>query len=229
MNSFTRLAFQGECSLAMLDPQLIKPSAWSQPDECEFSNDRFQHLKNLISGCAGNLQPVKIRPTPHITLVLYAEADAEPDGFELVFGYARHRACLELGLPVLAMIERLSEVDALRQFVFEYRGHARWRPWRLGRTLNCALRAGLFRSLRIAAQELSMSVGETSLLAEIGRLPNSVRLAYGNLDLSPLQARKLVKAYAASPHIVELNSKKRQFRNCGTAPAVLATLTQEVE
>ena len=228
MTSMTSPTFQGDGSLALLNPSSIKASTRCQPDEYEFIDGRFARLKYLIADFGGHLQPVKVRRTPHETIFSAWNPDREPDGYELVFGYSRLRACLELGLPVLALIERLSEFDALRQFVFEFRGHARWRPWRLARTLNGALEAGLFRSVRNAADDLSMTVSEVKLLVELGRLPETVRSAYGNLDLTPVQANKLLRAYADSPHTVNANSRSCQSGNFGSAPAVLAALTQEV-
>ena len=108
MTSMTSPAFQSNGSLTLLNPSSIKASTWCQPDECEFVDGRFAHFKRLIGDFGGNLQPVKVRRTPHETMFSDWNPDHEPDGYELVFGYSRLRACLELGLPVLALVERLS-------------------------------------------------------------------------------------------------------------------------
>ena len=215
------------CLLTMLDPQSIDTSGWGEPDRCEFIDARFEQLKSSICSYGGNLQPVKVRTTPHLSMHPERASHIKPLGAELVFGYARHRACLELGLPVLAMVDSLSEVEALKQFVFEIHDTARWRPWRLAKALSSALNSGLFPSLRRAAEVLALPGYEVSFLREIGRLPDSIRQAYGNVNVTPRHAKNLITAYSLLPHRLAVNSTRRDFSNCRTAAAVLATLWQD--
>lgn len=224
-NHLTKPASRNASDIVHIDSNSVGPLPWTKPDECEFEDMRFEDLKNSINAWGGNIQPVKLRLTRPITPRGHGEAEhGNEHQFEIVFGYARHRACLELGFPVLAMTETLTDVEALQQFAVEIRGDARWRPWRLSRMLCSALGEGLFPSVRRAADAFSIECGEASLLQAIGRLPESVRLAYRNLDLTPLQATKLVKAYSISPQTVVSNSEIRSFQDCLTAASVLATL-----
>ena len=229
MNSSTQPRLQRECSLAMLDPRLITSSGWGQPDKCEFFDKRFGRLKRSINDYCGNLQPIKVRPKFHFATFPDIESKDEPAEFELVFGYARFQACSELGLPVLAVIERLTEAEALRQFFFEMRGSAQWRPWRLGRALYCGVETGLLSSTRGSSMELAIPLHEAVLLSGIGHLPESIRQAYGNIDPAPRHANHLVGAYRLFASSLTLNSTHRSFSDCRTASSVLSTLLLKPE
>lgn len=221
-------AFRNGSTLCQLDSTCIAPSRWNRPDECELEGDRFQRLKASIDAWGGNLQPIQMR---HETMPGFDREAAVAAGHrftsEIVFGHSRHRACLELGLPVLVMSDRMTDVQAFQQSAMELQGDGRWRPWRLARVLCSASDSGLFLSLRKLAATLSMDPTEAWLLFKIGRLPESVRLAYGNLELTPIHAKKLVKEYSKNVDLFKANSTGQSFRNCKTAAAVLDALKRE--
>jgi hypothetical protein len=102
--------------VTLLDPKSIEPAQWAQTDPFDYVGQRFERLKDSIAEFGGNLQPVKVQQTSH-ALGGSNYAAGATSNFELVFGYSRVRACLELGLPVLAMIEQVSAAEGLRQFV----------------------------------------------------------------------------------------------------------------
>lgn len=230
MNKMDKSSFRGPTSIYRMAAYDVKLSAWCRPDECEFDDGRFEQLKNSINAWGANLQPIKVRrirdsrpgreagDEPHVTT-----------STEIVFGYARLRACLELDVLALVLEEELSDVQALQEYAVEIRGDGRWRPWKLGRVFNFAMIAGMFPSLRRAADTLLVPLSEAALALEMGRLPDSVRLAYRNLELSPTHCKGLLRAYSANPERIELNSTERNFMDCSTAAAVLAKLTLEAK
>ena len=81
-----------------MDPRLIAPSRWANRHPDAFEGPEFEQLRREIEDAGGNVQPIKIRP---ITDGRTAEGGAR---YEIVFGHRRHRACLDLGLPVLAVV-----------------------------------------------------------------------------------------------------------------------------
>ena len=214
------------CSLTMLDPERVKPSPWTV-DDWPLPQLEFDRLKLAIESFGGNVQPIRVRS--NASALLPFETDAEPDDgrFEIVFGYARVRACAELGLPVFAMVECLSERDAVLQFAAEFRSHSNWRPWRLGLLLDRTIERGLVPTMRKAAEAFSMDLSEFSLLRELARLPSSVRRAHDSVTLQPAQARKLIKAFQHNEQAMTRKAAEGNFEFCRTAPAVLATLTEQ--
>jgi len=205
---------------------MIKLPSWAAGDFCCFTDQRFVSLKDLINKFGGNLQPVKVRPMSGTQLHHGWAALNEKAGYELVFGFARVRACLELGLPVLAMVEQMSEVEALRQFFFESRSDGIWRPWRLGGTLEATLDSGCFPNLRRASQVLGLSVTEAALMQQMGRVPAAIRMAFGELELTPRQAKKLVDAMTTDPHKLLANASQIEGCKRLSASAVLAQLME---
>jgi ParB family chromosome partitioning protein len=209
--------------VAFLDPKSIEPANWAQVDPFDYVGQRFERLKDSIAEFGGNLQPVKVRQSVE-PLRSSSDAVGGSGSYELVFGYSRVRACLELGLPVLAMIETVSEAEGLRQFFFEYRSHGCWRPWRLGQTLAIILHRGYFPSIRRASQGLGLCVTEACLLQKLGCMPYSVRAAFGSRNITERQAKKLVDAMAADPTSLVERASRSSIQDCPSSAAVLAKL-----
>ena len=74
-----------------LDPARIRATKWGRRHESTFQSRAFQRFKELILREGGNVQAILVRK-------------GSDGGYEIVFGHRRHRACLELGLPVLAVV-----------------------------------------------------------------------------------------------------------------------------
>src|SRR5665647_938227 len=90
--------FQNASPTRRIDPSLIVRSKWANRLEQSFSDSEFVSLKAEIESAGGNVQPIKVRPLA-----------GEGGKFEIVFGHRRHQACLELGIPVLAMVSDVNE------------------------------------------------------------------------------------------------------------------------
>ena len=83
--------FDGGLVTRQIDPTSIRPSRWANRHEASFATPAFAGLKASIAVAGGNAQPILVRE--HL-----------PDQFEIVFGNRRNRACLELGIPVIAVL-----------------------------------------------------------------------------------------------------------------------------
>ena len=186
----------------------------------------FDRLKLAIESIGCNVQPIKVRSNAGPILPFNTRPETERQEFEVVFGYSRLLACMELGLPVIALAERLTELELAQQFASEFRSHSVWRPWRLGQFLRCTINGGLFASHRKAADALSMEVGEVSMVCSLAALPDVIRRLFGSMHLTPLQAKKLIGAYQCDPDGVTRNAGLFKPAKGETASSVLARLME---
>ena len=191
-------------SSLMLDPLLVAASQWTDFD-INYSAPDLMRLKVSIEHTGGNVSPIKVRPVH--------------DGrFEIVLGHARHRACLELGLPVAAVVEDMSDLQLVQQFI-THQQFKKWSPWRTGAVVNRAIDHGLFPSLRKAAEQLGMEVTDCWSLIALCRLPVGVKRRLMSITLTPAAAKRLVRQWERDPAgPVEL----------GAMPKVLRVLYQPV-
>lgn len=96
--------------LAHLVPSQIGPSPWFPRNQrTPGAKEQTEVLLASIRYFGGNLQPIKVRP------VGQGHADQRERRFELVYGGCRLRACADLNLPVLALIEELTDQQAFAQ------------------------------------------------------------------------------------------------------------------
>ena len=83
--------FSNSIPTLLLDPKRVCPTRWANRHATAYSETVFDSLNESIVQSGDNVQPVLARETSDGT-------------FEIVFGHRRHRACLELGPPVLATV-----------------------------------------------------------------------------------------------------------------------------
>ncbi len=177
--------WEGAKATRLLDPKLIGWSAWANRDQANFDGPDFLELKQEIASAGGNVQPIKVRV-------------AKPGGeheYEIVFGHRRHRACLELGLPVLAVIDNLGEVDLFVQMDRENRSRKNLSAWEQGMMYLRALEKGLFASNRKLAEEVGVDLGLVGKAISLAKLPAEVVEAFASpLDLQFRWAKPLADA-----------------------------------
>lgn len=215
------------CTLTMLDPARVKHAPWSNVEASALHSPEFVRLKSAIECLGGNIQPIKVQSNTITLLPFYTAAEPEDDRFEIAFGYSRLLACAELGLPVLALIEPLTEREAILQLGSEFLAHPNWRPWRLGQFLDRTIQGGVFSTARKAAEAFDMNLSEVAIVLDLAHMPSAVRRAHDKVNLQPAQARKLIKAFQRNEQAMTANAVEGTFGNCRTAPAVLATLTEQ--
>jgi ParB family chromosome partitioning protein len=207
----------GALPVRQLDPQRIAPSAWANRAEASFKTPAFEALKADLAASGGNVQPIRVRPA--------VRNDAD---WEIIFGHRRHRACLELGLPVLALID-LAPVDDQSLFALmdrENRQRADLSVWEQGAAYRQALEAGLFPSRRKLADALGVShtwVNNALLVAELP--PAVVECFASPLQIQHRHARALTGALEAdSKGVIRRAEKLRKSGPLASPSAVVAAL-----
>ena len=138
-------AFEGAEPAVQLDPAQVRPSKWANRHESAYASLAFERLKDTIDSSNGNEQPILVRRVD--------------DGFEILCGHRRHRACSELGLPVFAVVfdEHLTALDLFLAMERENRERVDLSPYEQGRMYVHALDTGLFPSQRRLAVAIGLS------------------------------------------------------------------------
>lgn len=94
--------------IKLINPDQIVYSKFANRLEASFLSEDFSLLKDKISKCGGNVQPIKVRQK----IDSLGALDKDQDGnqlYEIVYGHRRHRACKELGISVLCIIDNISD------------------------------------------------------------------------------------------------------------------------
>lgn len=159
---------EGERGAQPLDPKTIRASRWANRHESSFLNADFEVLKAEIADAGGNVQPIKVRPLPA----------GEGARYEIVFGHRRHRACLDLGLPVLAVVQEVDERGLWVEMERENRSRANLSAWEQGMMYRRALDAGLFPTQVMLAKAIGRGPTDVSEALRIAGLPDEVVAAF---------------------------------------------------
>ena len=102
-----------------LHPENVATSTWMNRHVLSFLSNEFLELKKDLFIHRKNHIPVLVRPNPS-----YAVRDAKAAGiprWQLVYGNFRHQACKELGIPIRAIIENLSDIQLVTRIHSENR------------------------------------------------------------------------------------------------------------
>lgn len=236
---------EGSKPARLLDPRTIKPSIWANRHEDSFRSEEFSSLKAEIENAGGNVQAIKVRPlTPaqaNSGLSRQAQLDGEtlkkggverfnpPYEYEIVFGHRRHRACLELEIPVLALIEETTEKELFVDMDRENRLRADLSPWEQGMMYAKALDKGLFSSNARLASAVGRDTGLIGKALALARLPMGIVDAFPTpLEIQyrwakPLTDRLLVDPEAITHRASYLKKNKEKLN----AREVFDLLTSE--
>ena len=202
---------QGALPSGKIDPQRIGPSKWANRDSLSFKGPEWESFKAEILSAGGNIQPIKVRPS-----VRPVNAISDSQSFEIVFGHRRHRACLELGVDVFALIEDVTDAELFEQMDRENRQRANLTIYEQGEMYKRALDAGLYPSLRKLSEKLNVAVGTASESISLARLPEAILNAFeSRLDLQRRWAKPLTEALQKDPDLVlavakEIAQEKKQ-------------------
>ncbi|WP_157266386.1 ParB/RepB/Spo0J family partition protein [Azohydromonas aeria] len=177
-----------------LDPKTIRASRWANRAEQSFDSPEFLELKTEIADAGGNVQPIKVRPL------------AVPDGvirYEVVFGHRRHRACLDLGIDVAAVVEDVDDQNLWTQMERENRSRANLSAYEQGTMYQRALDAGLFPNMLSLAKAIGRDHGDVSKAIAIAGLPSPVVEAFASpADIRFRDSKPLKDAVAKAPEAV---------------------------
>lgn len=183
--------FEGSVPVKLLDARSVGRSRLANRHESEFDSAEFARLKADIEHAGVNVQPIQVRPV-----------DDAGDGicYEIVYGHRRHRACLELGVPVLAMVESLDDRRLWVLMDRENRERRNLSPWEQGQSIQRALQAGLFPSVRRLAEEAGMDHSNAAKALRLAELPESVVKAFAApADIQLHWAKPLSEALQQDP------------------------------
>ncbi|RCW66274.1 ParB/RepB/Spo0J family partition protein [Pseudorhodoferax soli] len=184
--------FEGALVVRALDPRRIKPSRYANRHEDAFADKEFIELRNEISAAGTNVQPICVRPVS-------PDSGAGFD-FEIVFGHRRHRACLDLGLLVQALIVELTDVKLFEAMERENRGRKNLSAWEQGMMYRQALDLGLYPSQRKMSEALGVDLALISKGVALARLPEAVVAAFGSpLNVQFRWAQPLSEALQRDP------------------------------
>lgn len=216
-------AFEGARPVRMLDPQAVRPSRWANRHEHSFSDDAFAELKADIAAAGTNVQPISVRASAS---VLNGSTRATQPEYEIVFGHRRHRACLELGLPVQALVTEMSDQQLFEAMERENRARKNLSAWEQGAMYRRALDEGLYSSQRRLAESLGVDVSLVSKSLSLARLPEAVVSAFSTpLEIQFRWAQPLAEALQKDPEGVLLRASRiRKSGQAIPAAQVLAEL-----
>lgn len=214
-----RLAgFDGALPVRRLDARTVRVSSWANRHADSYQDAGFLALKADISAAGGNVQPIKVRPlvlagaapgqgvgrsnplSASVSSSASGATDADVERFEIVFGHRRHRACLELGIPVLALVEDLAEQQLFVEMERENRARQDLSAWEQGMMYARALDQGLYPSNRQLANAIGRDLGDVGKALSLARLSAAVVEAFRSpLDLQYRWAKPLADAQQADP------------------------------
>lgn len=186
-------AYDGAEIARRLDPATVIPSRWANREPAHFSTESFAQLKSEIASAGCNVQPIKVRPVD--------VAPGAPEAFEIVYGHRRHRACFELGLPVLALVQgAMADTDLFIEMERENRNRADLSAWEQGTMYLRALEMGLFPSAKQLALAIDRDLGNIGRAMALAKLPAEVVAAFGSpLNLQFRWATPLKDAHQRDP------------------------------
>ncbi|MGF6528873.1 ParB/RepB/Spo0J family partition protein [Variovorax sp. PvP013] len=218
--------FEGAEPTRLIDAARITPSRWANRHVSSFDSADFAALKEEIGRAGGNVQPIKVRPIAGGSTG--GVGPSYPPGefaYEIVFGHRRHRACLELGLPVLALIEHATEQELFVQMERENRNRADLSAWEQGVMYTRAIDHGLYASNRQLAAAIGRDVADVGKAISLARLPQAVIDAFHSpLDLQFRWAKPLNDVQQGDPEGLLKRAKSIAGKGL-SAKEVLGVLT----
>ena len=203
----SRLAdLDGALLVRSMDPKTIRRSEWANRAEAEFETLEFKQLKEEIASAGGNVQPIKVRAIADAAAMI----DGQSPAFEIVFGHRRHQACLELGLPISAIVvDKMDDRSLFEAMDRENRGRKNLSAWEQGRMYEEAVRKGLYPSLRRLAESLGVNSSDASRAVQLAKLPKELVAAFSTpLDLQVRWAKPLTDALQRDPEGVLVRARE---------------------
>jgi ParB family transcriptional regulator, chromosome partitioning protein len=185
-------AWDGAKATRLIDARLVARSRWANRDPRHFASSDFESLKQEIANAGGNVQPVKVRPL--------SGAQEGQAVYELVYGHRRLEACLQLGLPVLALVENLGDAALFVEMDRENRSRKDLSAWEQGVMYRRALSEGLFPSNRKLAEAVGADLSNVGKALALADLPAQLVAAFASpLELQYRWAKPLRDAWEAEP------------------------------
>jgi len=208
--------YDGSMPTRKIDAAQIHPSRWSNRHDASFTNADFIRFKADIAQAGGNVQPILVR-----------QVEEGVAKFEIVFGHRRHRACLELGLPVLAVVttEPMSDMELFAAMDRENRERADLSAWEQGAMYRKALDEQMFPSQRRLAEALGLSHTWVRKAIAVADLPEPVVECFRSpLELQFKHAEQINEAMILDRKGVLRRAEKLRLSARMPASSVVSTL-----
>lgn len=208
--------FEDSLPTKKLDPNTVVASRWSNRHEASFATADFIRFKADVEHAGGNVQPILVRPM-----------GVDSKTFEIVFGHRRHRACLELGLPVLAAIwtSPMSDLELFAAMDRENRERADLSAWEQGSMYRKALEEQMFPSQRRLAEALGVSHTWVRKAIAVAEIPDPVVQCFRSpLELQFKHAEQITQALELDRKGVLRRAEKLRQSERFSASAVVAAL-----
>lgn len=223
--------FDGARPVRLLDPRQVRPSRWANRHADAYADAAFEELKTEMASAGGNVQPVAVRalaaPGGGAGQGGASDGQAGVPRYELVYGHRRHRACLDLGLPLQAMVIEATDQQLFEAMERENRSRKNLSAWEQGVMYRRALDEGLYPSLRRLADALGVDVSLVSKSVALARLPEVVVQAFSSpLDIQFRWAQPLSEALQRDPDgVVSRAVQLKSGAQALAGPQVLDVLT----
>lgn len=177
-----------------------------------FMDSGFAELKRSVAQLSGNVQPIKVRPL-------------RDGGHELVFGTRRLQACLELGLPVAAVVEDLT-MHRVVQELDASNDDTQVSLYERGCLYDSLLLVGIYPSRRRLAEALGRSLVEVSSAIAASQLPREiVNCIVDPRALTAGTVKRLTAAVAVDPESVSQRLAKATIDGKVGVKAILNALS----
>lgn len=174
--------------IVQLDPNLVAPGHYATRLPFNWDTEAFKTHKEDIWSTHGNLQPIKVRKAKGSGLAPY----------EIVYGHRRHRACFELNLPVLCIVEDLSDADLVVQMTKENSSREDCSSYERGVQFKRVKDDKVFSSNEDLGAAVGLDQSEVAALIRLAELPLPVVEAFSSpADIRVKWERKLSKALKA--------------------------------
>lgn len=161
-------AYAGSVPAKALDPRSVAQSKYANRHEDEFKSKEFADLRTEIERAGRNVQPILVR-------AVQGRGDVK---FEVIYGHRRHRACLDSGLSVWAVVVEATDQELFLAMDMENRQRKNPSAFELGDSYRRALEDGLFSSIRHLASSLHVDHSLAAKAYAIATLPPEVLRAF---------------------------------------------------
>ena len=183
--------WEGAKAARLIDPKRVSASKFANRHDLNYAGAEFAALRAEIESAGGNVQAIKVRQV--------GAAGPEEARYEVVFGHRRHRACLELGLPVLAVVDNLDDRTLFVEMDRENRSRQDLSAWEQGTMYRRALQQGLFPSNRKLADAVGVDLSALGKALSLAELPEPLVRAFASpLALQFRWAKPLGQALTAN-------------------------------
>ncbi len=206
----------------LMNPKLIEQSRWGNRAADSFLQAHYLRLVRDIRETGGNRTPILVRPV--------ADDKGLLQRYELVCGHRRLRACLDLGLHVLACVQALTDTAAAACIAADNRNRRTLAPIEEGKFFKRLLEDKLYPSARRMALDLNVDAGDASRKIFLASLPKSILAAVQDpLRLTCGHAKALSALVEADLESVAVRAKQLRKDNGPLKPAELIAALQTSE